>query len=219
MNWAWADGSRSVCAATPRPQFTTTVWANGSVLSGDHHEQEFTVEAPADPGVYWTEIRATGVPHLDTVSWVRSNPIYVRSPAPPAQAPPRAAATSSVAIFGGTASGWRAEHDPTSLAAVEPVAMVGGDELRFRFGLAGGASVGQVAALAFDTPQGVAAYDRLTFSIRAERPMRISVQLRAGDDQGESAAIAGSAPSTPTARCRITRSSSTTSRRWGRRIA
>ena len=44
-----------------------------------------------------------------------------------------------------------------------------------------------MAALAFDTPRGVAAYDRLTFTIRAEHPMRISVQLRAGDDQGESA--------------------------------
>ena len=72
-----------------------------------------------------------------------------------------------------------------SLAAVERAPIVGGAELRFRYGLAGGASVGQVAALAFDTPRGVAAYDRLTFSIRAEHPMRISVQLRAGDDQGE----------------------------------
>jgi hypothetical protein len=45
--------------------------------------------------------------------------------------------------------------------------------------------VGQVAALAFDTPRGTAPYDRLTFAIRAEHPMRIAVQLRAGDDQGD----------------------------------
>jgi hypothetical protein len=169
------------------PQFTTIVWANGSVLSGDHHERDFTIEAPAGPAVYWAEIRATGVPHLDLVSWVRSNPIYVRSPEPAAAVPARPPAGVSVPIFGAVAEGWRAEHDPTSLAAVERVSMVGQDELRFRFGLAGGASVGQVAALAFDTPRGVAGYDRLTFSIRAEHPMRISVQLRAGDDQGASA--------------------------------
>jgi hypothetical protein len=169
------------------PQFTTIVWANGSVLSGDHHEQEFTVPAPAEAAVYWTEIRATGVPHLESVSWIRSNPIYVRSAEPLALPISRPAPTTSIAIFGGAADRWRAEHDPTSLAAVERVPMVAGDELRFRFGLAGGASVGQVAAMAFDTPDGVGAFDRLTFSMRAEHPMRISVQLRAGDDQGESA--------------------------------
>jgi hypothetical protein len=169
------------------PAFTTTVWADGAVLSGDHHEQEFSVVAPSAPAVYWTEIRATGVPHLDEVSWVRSNPIYVRGAEPAAIAAARRAVTLSVPIFAGTIDGWRAEHDPTSLAAVEKVAMIGGDELRFRFGLAGGASVGQVAALAYDTPRGIGQFDRITFSIRAEHPMRISVQFRAGDDQGESA--------------------------------
>jgi hypothetical protein len=118
------------------------------------------------------------------VTWVRSNPIYVRGPqageAPPGHSP----STQSLAIFDGTANGWRAEHDPSSLAAVEPVPIVGGAELRFRYGLAGGTSVGQVAALAYDTPRGLAGCDRLSFSIRAEHPMRISVQLRAGDDQG-----------------------------------
>jgi hypothetical protein len=121
------------------------------------------------------------------VTWVRSNAIYIRNAEPAATAPPRPTATMSVPIFDGATDGWRVEHDPISLAAVERSPNVGGAELRFRYGLAGGASVGQVAALAFDTPRGVAAYDRLTFSIRAEHPMRISVQLRAGDDQGESA--------------------------------
>ena len=169
------------------PQFTTIVWANGTMLGEGRHEQEFTIDASPEPAVYWVEIRATGVPHLNTLSWIRSNPIYVRGPAPPAPAPSRPPATVSVPIFAGTADGWRAEHDPTSLAAVERAPLVDGAELRFRYGLAGGSPVGQVAALAFDTPAGLAAYDRLTFTIRAERPMRISVQLRVGDDQGASA--------------------------------
>jgi hypothetical protein len=162
--------------------FTTTIWKGDSVFSADHHEQNVTVQAQAEPAVYWAEIRATGRPN--PVTWVRSNPIYIRGPqaveAPPGHSPP----TQSLAIFDGTANGWRAEHDPSSLAAVEQVPMGGGTELRFRYGLAGGASVGQVAALAYDTPRGLAGYDRLSFSIRAEHPMRISVQLRAGDDQG-----------------------------------
>jgi len=169
------------------PGFTTILWANGSVLGADHHEQEFSVEAPAEPAVYRAEIRATGHGNLGPLSWIRSNPIYIRGSEAAAPAVPRPPATMSVPIFDGAADGWRVEHDPLSLAAVERSPNVGGAELRFRYGLAGGASVGQVAALAFDTPRGIAAYDRLTFSIRAEHPMRISVQLRVGDDQGESA--------------------------------
>jgi hypothetical protein len=163
------------------PGFTATVWNGGSVLSADHHEPEFSVQAPAEPGLYWVEIVATGQPA--PVTWIQSNPIYVRGAAetPPASRP---AATTSQPIFQGEIAGWRAEHDPTSLAAIDRAPIVGGAELRFRYGLAGGAPVGQVAALAFDTPQGLAAYDRLRFTVRAEHPMRISVQLRAGDDQG-----------------------------------
>jgi hypothetical protein len=41
-----------------------------------------------------------------------------------------------------------------------------------------------VAALVRDTPEGVAGYDRLHFSIRAERPMRVSLQLRDGGGVG-----------------------------------
>lgn len=166
------------------PGFTATVWRGMQILSTNHHEQDFTVNAPAEPAVYWVEIRATGLP--TDVTWIRSNPIYVRGAEPAGKSPVRPLATMTTPIFEGrSADGWRVEHDPTSLAAVEAAPIVGGAELRFRYGLAGGAPVGQVAALAFDTPRGLASYDRLTFSMRAEHPMRISVQVRMGDDQGE----------------------------------
>ncbi len=167
------------------PAFTTTIWKGSAVLSTDHHGPDVTLDVPAEPAVYWADIRATGRP--TSVPWVRSNPIYVRSAEPAARTPARPAAATSVPIFDGDTAGWRVEHDPTSLAAVDRAPIVGGAELRFRYGLAGGASVGQVAALAFDTPRGLAAYDRLRFSIRAEHAMRLSVQLRAGDDQGAAA--------------------------------
>jgi len=88
---------------------------------------------------------------------------------------------------GRTATGWRAEHDPASLATLVTAQAAsgahprpGGAELEFRYTLAGGASPGRVVALAFDTPRGTAPNDRLTLTIRAEHPMRISLQLRAG---------------------------------------
>ena len=89
-------------------------------------------------------------------------------------------------IFDGrSVAGWRVEYDPTSLAAVDPAPKVGGIELRFRFGLAGGPLVGQVAALVLDRALGVAASDRVAFTMRAEQPMRVSVQLRTGDPESD----------------------------------
>jgi hypothetical protein len=164
--------------------FMTTVWNGTRILAGDRHEQDFTIQAPAEPGVYWVDIRATSFPN--EVTWLRSNPIYVRSADPPGPLPVRPPARERESMFDGTsATGWRTEHDPTSLAAVETAASASGNELRFRFGLAGGDAPGRVAALAYDTPRGTLPNDRVTLTIRAERPMRISVQLRAGDDQGE----------------------------------
>jgi hypothetical protein len=164
--------------------FTTSIWRGAAIVSGDHHEQEFTVGTTGEPAVYWVEIRATGRPN--PLTWVRSNPIYVRGMEPPARPPDRPAAIETLPIFDGqTANGWRVEHDPASLAAAEPAPIVGGADLRFRFGLAGGPPGGQVAALAYDFPSGIAAFDRITISIRAEHPMRISVQLRTGGEAGQ----------------------------------
>jgi predicted metal-dependent phosphoesterase TrpH len=161
--------------------FTTLVWRGSTMLSGDRHEQDFSVGSTDEPAVYWVEIRATGQPN--PLTWIRSNPIYVRGAEPPARPAPRPPAGETRALFdGSTAGGWRVEHDPTSVAATEPVAGVGGGELRFRFGLAGGPPGGQVAALVYDTPAGVAGFDRLRFSIRAEGPMRVSMQLRDGSE-------------------------------------
>jgi hypothetical protein len=161
------------------PQFTTIVWNATTVVSGDHHEMDFTVDAPAGPAMYWVEIRAPGP--RDQIAWIRSNPIYVRGPEPATRRPTRPPATTSRPLIDETAATrCRAEHDTSSVAAVE-VSPVTAGELRFRFGLAGGSGGGQVAALACDAPDGLAPYDRLTFTVRADRPMRISVQFRGGE--------------------------------------
>ncbi|HKB12491.1 MAG TPA: hypothetical protein VKD69_17640, partial [Vicinamibacterales bacterium] len=117
--------------------FTTSIWKGAALLSGDHHEQEFSVETTGEPAVYWVEVRATGQPN--PLTWIRSNAIYVRAADAPPGPPARPAATVPEAIFdAATANGWRIEHDPTSLGAVEPAPNVAGAELRFRYGLAGG---------------------------------------------------------------------------------
>jgi hypothetical protein len=165
------------------PGFTTMLWSGASLLSPIHREQDFTVMAPEGTGVYRVEVRSQRSPD---VAWLTSNPIYVRDAGAPAPLAVRPPAVTTLVIFDGrSVAGWRVESDPTSLAAVDPAPTLGGTELRFRFGLAGGSLVGQVAALVLDRPAGVAASDRVAFTMRAEQPMRVSVQLRSGDRESD----------------------------------
>ena len=159
--------------------FTTTVWNGATVFSGGHHEPEFDVTAPGGAGVYWVDIRATG--RLGA-PWITSNPIYVRAGESAATTPQRAAARERQPLLGGSLrAAWRVEHDAASLAAVDLVALAGApsaNQARLRFGLASGPPANQFAALVVDLGSGLAGNDRLSFTARAEQPMRVSVQLR-----------------------------------------
>jgi predicted metal-dependent phosphoesterase TrpH len=169
----------------PSP-FTTIVFNGGRVFSTDHHEQELTVRAPPDPAAYRVEIWSTGRPNA--TPWVSSNPIYVRGAEPAAMpiiTPLPDAAGSQPLFDGASTTGWRLEHDPNSQIAVDPAGMPGAPELRLRYALAGGVAAGQYVALVHDASDGVAPNGRLSFTVRAERPMRISVQLRVPGGSGE----------------------------------
>jgi len=85
-----------------------------------------------------------------------------------------------------TTNGWSFESDSTSLAVIDVAKMTEGARLRLRYGLSGGSAVGQYAAAAVETAQGVESADAVAFTARAEKPMRIAVQVRAE--------VAGSAP-------------------------
>lgn len=164
------------------PEFSTTVWNGATVVQADRREPEFTLDVAADPAVYWVEIRSHGPG--EPVTWLRSNPIYVRGSEPPVRTPSRPPPTTSRPLVDATsATACRAEHDPHSAAAFEMSPVVAG-EMRFRFGLSGDSDGRQVAALVCDTPEGIARHDRLAFTTRADRPMRVSVQLRAGEGEG-----------------------------------
>jgi hypothetical protein len=159
------------------PAFRTSIRWDEGLLVADSPEREMSVAVDARPGVYRVEIRSPA--HPAGPPWLISNPIYVRAaPRPPPLKPPSSVA--QLPLFDGrTDAGWTTEHDATSLAVVEAVQMVAGFELRLRFGLSGGPVAGQYAGAVVETARGVAAYDRATLAIRAEQPMRVSVQVRA----------------------------------------
>jgi hypothetical protein len=163
------------------PAFSTAIWNGAALLSGDHHEQDVSVTAPGGAGVYRVEIRSTA--QTPSVPWVTSNPIYVgmRESLPVAARRP---ASQRQPLLGTAArTMWRVEQDTTSLAAVDLIATANPagtvrNQARLRFGLSTGAPAGQYAALVVDLMSGLALSDRITFTVRAEQPMRLSVQLR-----------------------------------------
>jgi hypothetical protein len=160
--------------------FRTSIRRDEETLVADSPEREMSVAADGRPGVYRVEIRSPA--HPDGPPWLISNPIYVRAaPRPPPATPPRPVAQRPL-FDGRTDGGWSTEHDAASLAVVEAVQMLAGFELRLRFGLSGGPAAGQYAGAVVETARGVAAYDRATVAIRAEQPLRVSVQVRAEFD-------------------------------------
>ena len=156
--------------------FTTIVRDGTRTLSSVRNTQDLTVHGPSTPGVFWAEI-VDGQRRPPAV-WLRSNPIYVRAPVDSPPASPVFAAAETRALFTASADGWTLEHDRASVAAVDAADLGGNPELRYRFGLADGPPSGQYTSLVYATPNGVDGFDRLSFTIRAERPMRVSVQVR-----------------------------------------
>jgi hypothetical protein len=158
--------------------YQTTIWNGVTAIGPARSDKDFMVTAPAGPGVYWVEIHPDGP--LSRVPWLTSNPIYVRGVEAPAVASARPPATTSQALLDTSSSGsWHVVSDPTSLAAMDSVTSSTGDSgLRLRFGLSDGPAANQYAALQVVMPTGIAGFNRLSFDARAERPMRVSVQLQ-----------------------------------------
>ena len=128
----------------------------------------------SEPGEYRVEVTYGdhGTP------WLVSNPIYV--------GPAAAVTVAGESIIGmgpvvqalAAGGAWTVEHSPTSMAAMR----IEGDALRFDYHLADLASASPFAALV--SPAGGRDVREITFVGRADRPMRLSLQVRrrgAGD--------------------------------------
>jgi hypothetical protein len=131
------------------------------------------------PGAYRVEVSLPGAPGQPPIPWLLSNPIYVGERAKPSSAavlPPASSFTLQYAD--GPATGWTAQTNPTSKAALDVVPTVGGTQLAFRYAVGGSMSDSPYAALVLRPATSLAEYDRLVFNARADRPLRVSVQFR-----------------------------------------
>ena len=158
--------------------FVTVVWRNADVLE-TRPEAEFELPVGSSAAVYSVEVRASSAPTAP--AWITSNPVYVGqpSPVPSPRVAPNADASARSLFDGQTTEGWSWEADGTSRAVVDVTPFIDATRLRLRYGLSGGADIGQYAAAAVGTSDGVNSADGVRFEVRAEHPMRISVQVRA----------------------------------------
>jgi hypothetical protein len=154
--------------------FSTVVYKDEAVLAMDRR-RDFTVSGGNGPGVFRLEVRSDR-------PWLYSNPIYVGERTPPRRLE-SAPATRVMPLFETGTTGWRLESDDASTRAVDIAPVGDRHDLRFTFGLAGAQAGNQMAALVRLIPEHLDGYDRLTFTARADRPMRISVQLRVSDER------------------------------------
>ena len=86
-------------------------------------------------------------------------------------------------LFSDDASGetWQVEHDQHSRAAVSSTESIDGSELALRYALSSEEQDSPFAALVQNELDAFSQYDRIRFSVRGDRPHRVSVQLRASD--------------------------------------
>ena len=161
--------------------FATTIWHGRRALA-TRRESDFRVSAPAAPGAYRVEIRATD--RSGDPLWIISNPVYLVGAAP-FGVPPRAEtpAIDDAQLFPAEPFGWSVEHDPASKADLEVVSGQAGAEMHFRYTLGSDSGVRPAVAIAAP-PTAIPPNDRVVLTIRSEHPMRVAVQLRGGSDPG-----------------------------------
>jgi hypothetical protein len=143
-------------------------------------------DAPEAPGVYRVEVGLPGAPGTPPVPWVLGNPVYVgRDVDTPVKAPHVAPRNFMTLYDGGPARGWRAEKSAASDAAFDVIGALGGTQLLLRFAISGTAEESPYVGFVMPATAAIAMYDRLVLTARADRPMRLSIQLRSPDGEGE----------------------------------
>lgn len=181
-----SDGETLTVRLTSAPPGARIVLLKDGQEAASGAESELAHTAGA--GVYRVEVSAPGAPGQPPVPWIVSNPVYVGRDVSPAPAPvARAASAYETQYSDGSADRWAVETSPASRGAVDVVKMTEGTQLAFRYALGGSTRDDNAyAALAMMSGGSLASFDRIVFTANADRPMRVSVQLRApGGQQGE----------------------------------
>lgn len=179
-----ADGNVTLRVRVSGPPATTLVLLRDGRPMREAAAAEMTV-AIAEPGVYRVEARVAGTPGTPPIPWLLSNPIYVGvardqraapSVAEPLSRIPARAAEAAIEHGAGDVS----ELVDAQVADSRERRLAGEQPIGWRFMLSSGLPAGQFAAVQLPASGGLAAFDRVRFTVTSSTPMRAWVQLRAG---------------------------------------
>ncbi|MGH9308643.1 MAG: hypothetical protein ACRD1U_04670, partial [Vicinamibacterales bacterium] len=146
----------------------TVLLRNGRAVS-EHAGGSLDYEA-ALPGAYRVEVHLPNAPGTPPIPWLVSNPIYRFSRAAQASTPAPVSAEDLSPI----ATRWRIEASPGSQGTIG----LDGETVTLTYAMAAGATPSPFVALATDVQLAKADAQAISVRGRADRPMRVSVQLR-----------------------------------------
>ena len=112
--------------------------------------------------------------------WIVTNPIYVGRSASPPDPLARADARTVAPVYeNGAVTGWAIEASRQSAGGVDLArAEGGGTQVRWRYALGGSREDSPYVALVTAAGTSLSQFDRVMFSVRADKPMRIALQVR-----------------------------------------
>jgi hypothetical protein len=143
--------------------------------------RELAYEGGSTPGVYRVEVGLPWAPGDPPITWMLSNPIYVGKTPVDGQRPD---VRMTDAIAGPSADEWNIETSTGSEGAIDVVdGLQGGQEALLRFALSGRLSDEPYVAYVASVEDAFVARDRMSFSVRADRSMRVDVQVRTATPQ------------------------------------
>lgn len=173
------SGTVTVHLRASAPEGATFVVLRDGAEVFQLQSQEFHTEVGTAPGVYRVEGRLHGM----TMPWIVANPIYVGLRGPH-QAAARAAPPVTLRTPIATDQ-WQAEASPGSRSVLTLGAFPDGTPAnRWEFALTADAAGGPYAAVHFPAAERLAEHDRVLLRVRADRPMRIWLQVRSSGDAG-----------------------------------
>lgn len=162
-----------------------TLFRNGSPIA-KREGSRLDEDVSGEPAVYRVEVALPNAPGTPPVPWMVGNPIYVgRGTDTPAAAPRTVDRMFTTLYDGGPARGWRIEKNAVSEAAMDVIGALRGTQLLLRFAISGTADDSPYVAFVMPATATIAMNERLMFTARADRPMRVSIQLRAPGGEGE----------------------------------
>jgi hypothetical protein len=177
------DSDVQLRASVSAPLGTTIVLLKNGERVHEVTDGVLEMNGGKDAAVYRVEAYVRDSPGGPPVPWILSNPIYAGLSR---QAPPKAveAVPSSripARVTEATMASGRADRSEVSVAPLDPLQrrIAGQPPMAWSFALSPGTPAGQFAAIQIPIIGGLAAFDRVRFTVSSPKPLRAWVQLRA----------------------------------------